>query len=79
MELPYWQSIDGNLYIGGELRLMWLLNELAKLNDQITLVTLYIFKPSIRFNQDILLMWEIKEVICKEIIRNGHPWFRNKD
>ena len=57
---------------------MWLLNELAKLNARWVLMVLWLFKPCIRFNMDLLHMWELREIVCREIIQNGHPFFRGR-
>ena len=55
---------------------MWLLDQVARFNAQITLMVLVLFKPLISSNPDILHAWEVKQLVCMEIIRNGHPYFR---
>lgn len=57
---------------------MWLMNELSKVNAKLALMMLWLLKPCIRHNPDLLLLWEIKEIVCREIIVNGHPWFRGR-
>ena len=58
---------------------MWFFDQLVRLNAKFILMILWISKPYIRNNPDLLLMWEIREVVCRELIDNGHPIFRNKD
>lgn len=57
---------------------MWILDQFARFNSYMTLIMLLALKPCIRNNPDILHLWEVKEIVCREIIVNGHPLFRNR-
>jgi len=58
--------------------LIGLLDQTARLNAYLTLITLQLVKPIFRYSVDLTYMVEIKEITCREIIVNGHPLFRNR-
>ena len=57
---------------------MWLVDQIARINAQLTLLTIYLIKPLFSFSADVTFAFELKEIICRDIIVNGHPFFRNR-
>ena len=57
---------------------MWLIDQMARFNAQVTLLTIYLMKPLFRCSADITFLFEVKEIVCRDIIVNGHPFFRSR-
>ena len=57
---------------------MWLIDQITRFNAQVTLLVIYLIKPLFRSSADVTMMFEIREIVCRDIVQNGHPYFRNR-
>ena len=57
---------------------MWLIDQITRFNAQVTLIVIYLVKPLFSSSADATMMFEIREIVCRDIVQNGHPYFRNR-